>query len=218
MNRFILPGSIAAGLHAVLFFGFPSSPVASVKTKPSTLPDDRKVPVIEIVKPETRDIERSPEPSRGGPAVPDIADSIKDANKDDFTIPVRPSLNPTQGIGITSIPISWPGLSGTGPIIAGPPSLPSFKDLDNPPRTRVQIPPDYPHAARAGGLDGEVTVEFLVDEGGRVLEPRAVASTDRMFEEPAVRAVSKWRFVPGTIHGIPVRFRMAAPIVFKLND
>ena len=51
-----------------------------------------------------------------------------------------------------------------------------------------------------------------IDLAGEVVE-----SSDRVFEEAAVRAVAKWRFEPGRRDGRVVRFRMAVPIVFALN-
>jgi protein TonB len=90
--------------------------------------------------------------------------------------------------------------------------------LDSAPHTRFQATPVYPFEAKRGGVRGEVVVEFLVDERGRVVEPRVVSSTDRIFEEATLRAVAKWQFEPGRRDGRIVRFRMAAPVVFNLND
>ncbi len=89
--------------------------------------------------------------------------------------------------------------------------------LDKTPRTKVRVAPMYPNEARGTGLTGEVVVEFVVDEAGRVLRPRVVRSTDARFEAPTLRAVEKWRFEPGTRQGVPVRFRMAVPVVFSLE-
>ncbi|MEO5961553.1 MAG: energy transducer TonB, partial [Opitutaceae bacterium] len=65
---------------------------------------------------------------------------------------------------------------------------------------------------------GEVLVNFMVDEAGRVSEARVVRSSDSVFEEPTLRAVSKWRFEPGRVHGDLVRFRMSVPVVFSLKE
>jgi protein TonB len=90
--------------------------------------------------------------------------------------------------------------------------------LDKSPSTRFQATPIYPHAAKAQGLNGEVIVEFMVDESGRVHDPHVVSSSDRVFEENALRAVAKWVFEPGKRNNHVVRFRMSVPIIFKLND
>jgi protein TonB len=67
-------------------------------------------------------------------------------------------------------------------------------------------------------MTGEVLVEFMVDESGAVRDPRIIRSSDRVFEESAVRAVSRWRFEPGRRNGAIVRFKMAVPIVFTLAE
>ena len=55
-------------------------------------------------------------------------------------------------------------------------------------------------------------------EEAAAIDPRVVKSSDRMFEEPTLRAVAKWQFEPGRRAGRIVRFRMAVPVVFNLNE
>ena len=78
--------------------------------------------------------------------------------------------------------------------------------------------PVYPFDAKRNGLTGEVFVEFTVDEEGAVISPRVVRSSDRIFEDATLRAVSRWRFEPGRRANQIVRFRMAVPVVFNLNE
>jgi protein TonB len=80
------------------------------------------------------------------------------------------------------------------------------------------VAPLYPFEGKRDGLRGEVVVEFLVDETGAVHDPHVVRSSHRMFEEPTLRAVSKWKFEPGRRAGRVVRFKMAVPVVFSLNE
>jgi len=89
--------------------------------------------------------------------------------------------------------------------------------LDNTPRTRSQAAPAYPAAERTAGITGEVLVEFIVDESGRVLNPRVVRSSGVAFESPTLRAVMRWRFEPGKKDGRLVRFRMMVPVRFNLD-
>jgi protein TonB len=90
--------------------------------------------------------------------------------------------------------------------------------LDNTPRARFQASPVYPFEARRTGTPGEVHVEFVVDERGRVTDPRVVHSSNRMFDESTLRAVAKWQFEPGRRHGKPVKFRMTVPVMFNLDE
>ncbi len=89
--------------------------------------------------------------------------------------------------------------------------------LDNLPRTRAQLAPAYPDEARRNGRAGEVLVEFIVDENGRVLDPHVMHSNDPIFDAPTLRAVAKWRFEPGRKNGRVVRFRMAVPVAYAVN-
>jgi outer membrane biosynthesis protein TonB len=50
------------------------------------------------------------------------------------------------------------------------------------------------------------------------MNPYVISRTDPLFEEAALRAVGHWRFAPGRHHGRVVRFKMAVPIVFRMNE
>jgi protein TonB len=110
---------------------------------------------------------------------------------------------------------------GFGPNIGGPGGpggpigVPRAIDLDRAPRTIAQPSPDYPYALKHDGVDGSVTVEFIVGTDGRVISAEAVKWTRREFVDSAVKAVLRWRFEPGTMNGRKVRFRMAVPIEFN---
>ena len=71
---------------------------------------------------------------------------------------------------------------------------------------------------RTAGIDGEVWVEFIVDETGRVITPRVTRSTHPGFEEATLRAVSKWVFEKARRNGNVVRFRMSIPIRYSVDE
>jgi len=56
--------------------------------------------------------------------------------------------------------------------------------------------PDYPLDALAKRLGGNVTLKFDVTAAGFVENVSVVDSSDAQFEEPAVRALSRWRYLP----------------------
>lgn len=217
-SNYILPVSVAAAVHAVVLFGFTKSPARPMP--PLAIIDEVPFEVtlnepetIEI--PDTRGEERDHKEQLSPPPVtqPEPVTPVIDTG---FTITPPPidrsvtrgdsNIIPMKfdsGIGVGNGP-------GVGPIIS---TL-----LDNSPRTRFQAAPHYPIGAKTAGLHGEVLVEFTVDENGRVIDPHVVRSTDRMFEESTLRAVAKWQFEPGRRAGRIVRFRMAVPVVFNLNE
>jgi protein TonB len=89
---------------------------------------------------------------------------------------------------------------------------------DRPPQLLSSVPPEYPLMQHVAGVGGHVTVEFIVDPDGSVRDPRAVNSTHTAFEEPALAAVRKWRFAPGTNAGRPVRTRVQQVITFTVDE
>ena len=130
----------------------------------------------------------------------------------------RPSFSDVGQIDFRVIPdsIGFPGRSGTD--VGGASGVISTDLLDNAPRARFQAAPIYPFEAKRTGTQGEVHVEFVVDERGCVTDPRVVRSSNRMFDEATLRAVAKWQFEPGRRHGAAIKFRMTVPVMFNLNE
>ena len=89
----------------------------------------------------------------------------------------------------------------------------SVTELDQVPQARFQSMPSHTAQTRRRA-PGTVYVIFIVDESGRVVNPRVQKSTDPCFERPALQAIKKWKFEPGKRDGKPVRFRMRQPITF----
>jgi protein TonB len=209
----ILPLSIAAALHAGVLFGFNRGKPPVVK--PAI------VPVVEIVAPTLKDDEPPPEdPIPQDKSAPPDAPQVQRSpeppatpNPADFVMKPVPAVDSKEQIAsLSHVDFTAGQRIGEGVEIFRPGML------DNPPRARVQISPPYPPEARRLGLNGKVLVEFLVDETGRVLDPRIVSSSNPVFDETTVRTVTRWRFEPGKKGGRAVRFRMALPLEFNLND
>lgn len=206
----------AAAVHGGLFFGIPKSPspVRPVKTESLVLSRFEQLPPVEdeiLLPPDVQETN----PSTGAPR-PIQVDTVTIAAPDDFTMPVvaTPAVDVPPLVTIPLGPFSG---SGSGERI-GPTTILAVDLLDAPPRTRVQTPPRYPFAARQGAQTGNVVIEFTVDESGRVINPRVIDSTNRIFDEAALQGVAGWRFEPGRREGRVVRFRMAVPVHFSLND
>jgi TonB family protein len=75
----------------------------------------------------------------------------------------------------------------------------------------------YPDTAMKAGIEGRVYVEFVVDEDGRVLDPKVTKGLPMGCNEAAVRAVQQARFKPGMIDGKPVKVRQTLFINFRVN-
>ena len=130
-----------------------------------------------------------------------------------FVQPVRPVYDGPMDRTISSIPTERPGRTEgrEGNIV-------DLRALDRTPAARFQARPDYPFEMKRQGVAGEVLVGFVVAADGAVRDARVVRSSQREFEDAAVRAVSKWTFRPGQKDGRNVSTRMQVPIVFSLND
>ncbi len=71
----------------------------------------------------------------------------------------------------------------------------------------------YPKSAKQKGLEGQVVVQFVIDEEGNVLDPKVVRSVDEELDAEAIRVVSlspKWE--AGKLAGKPVAIKYTDPL------
>jgi periplasmic protein TonB len=92
----------------------------------------------------------------------------------------------------------------------------SMEDLDQKPVPVAQITPQHPRDLLKAKVEGQVVLLFVVDEQGRVEDPRVENSSRAEFEKPALDAVRKWKFKPGTKEGAPVKTYIRQPIRFSI--
>jgi protein TonB len=91
----------------------------------------------------------------------------------------------------------------------------SMSQIDQRPRVVHQVAAGYPTELRSQGLEGTVTLIFIVDDTGRVVNPRVEKSSHTAFEAPALDAVRQWKFEPAIKAGKRVSCRMRAPLRFQ---
>ncbi len=218
-TRYVVPVVFAAAFHGALLFGFPRSPRSvSPNVKEPTdsgcrllMPSEELEVVLvspdELVERKGEDLAHptSVEPERV--AWPDIDQPVMAKPR----VVIGPIGDAQRIVEIGNPHGSIDGKIKTDGILTA-------IALDNPPRTRFQTSPIYPYDAKKAGLTGEVLIDLSVDEHGNVVEAKVVRSSDRVFEEPTLRAVVKWKFEPGRRHGRVVAFRMTAPVVFSLHE
>jgi len=77
---------------------------------------------------------------------------------------------------------------------------------------------NYPEMARRAATEGRVTIQFIVNEQGKVENPRVIRGIGGGCDEEALRAVMMARFKPGMQRGRPVRVQYSLPIVFRFAD
>jgi protein TonB len=89
-------------------------------------------------------------------------------------------------------------------------------ELEKRPEAVSQVPPAYPAELRKAKIEGTVTLVFVLNEEGRVQEPRVENSSRPEFERPALEAIRKWRFRPGMKDGQAVRTYLRLPMRFRV--
>jgi len=76
----------------------------------------------------------------------------------------------------------------------------------------------YPPIAAENGVQGKVTLRFVVSKSGSVDKVEVVRSLDTACDKEAVRVVKSLpKFIPGKQNGVNVSVWYTLPITFKLN-
>lgn len=90
--------------------------------------------------------------------------------------------------------------------------------IDNEVVPLVRIPPKYPRVAARRGIEGVVTVQFIITRDGTVRDPKVIkAEPASVFNDEAIEAVQKWKFKPKLVDGQPVERQATQEIEFKLS-
>lgn len=88
-----------------------------------------------------------------------------------------------------------------------------LNQLDKPIKPIRQEMPVIPTELQ--GMKASVQIAFIIDEKGRVTNPRIVKCSNESFKVIALENVSKWLFEAGTKNGKPVSIRVVVPIRFN---
>ncbi|MBN1503868.1 MAG: TonB family protein [Candidatus Eisenbacteria bacterium] len=105
------------------------------------------------------------------------------------------------------------------PVIPSRPEPEAFYAFDSPPEVLRSVEPEYPERAREAEAEGDVLVEVTIDENGRVISARVIASdTIAALEEAALDAAYEYLFKPARQADVPVKCRVVIPFSFTLRD
>ena len=70
---------------------------------------------------------------------------------------------------------------------------------------RNMVIPKYPYRARTRGIEGEVTVEYSIDQHGKVVDAEVISAVpNNTFDRQVLRAIKQSTFIPRRINGKPV--------------
>lgn len=84
----------------------------------------------------------------------------------------------------------------------------------------VRVSPLYPQRAAQNGTEGWVQVRFTISESGAVKDPIVVDSSPKgVFDDAALKAITRWRYNPKVEGGIAVERRGIQTLLrFELNE
>jgi protein TonB len=91
--------------------------------------------------------------------------------------------------------------------------------VDRAPRVVGQpVSPEFPTSLRERGVNGRVSVQFVVDTLGRAEMSglRVVEATDPLFARSVRAVLGRYRFSPGEVGGQKVRTLVQLPFDFTL--
>jgi len=135
------------------------------------------------------------------------------AQKFDLTLPIKQ---------ISELSLNGPStLADLAPTDFSAKMSSSFQDSNNFSTDIIplqQIHPLYPPKARRQSIEGWVKVGFIITTEGTVSNVRLIESVPpRIFDRAAIKAISRWKFSPQLIAGIPQQRPAEQKLVFGLN-
>jgi TonB family protein len=99
------------------------------------------------------------------------------------------------------------------------PAITGAASLDAVPWAVKTVKPVYPRDLLKGrDITGKATIDFIVDENGKVQLPQIISASQWEFGWAAATAVLQFQFTPPTKGGAPASARMRMPVVFKFSD
>ena len=97
-------------------------------------------------------------------------------------------------------------------------SLPSFPGGNAAMQQWMSQNLKYPPVAQENGIQGTVTVQFVVEKNGSISNVKVIRGKDPSLDREAVRVVSSMpRWTPGKQNGKPVRVSYTVPVKFALQ-
>ena len=81
-----------------------------------------------------------------------------------------------------------------------------------------RVNPEYTPAAKSAGIEGDVYIEAVVTDEGKVAEPKLIRGIGHeSLDEAALAAIIQWRFEPGTKEGEPVHVIALFTVTFRIR-
>ncbi len=193
---------------------------------------EQTLEVIEIETVEqTLEFQPPPPPPAAMPPPQEVPDDVEIEQDviDEVTLDLSVGVAPPSPPAMPSAPAPPPPAPNAPPVPPPPPppvvetvTEEVFEVVETPPeligglaglRERVR----YPESARLAGVEGRVSVQFVVDTQGIPSDFVVLRSPHPVLSEAAIEAARSCRFTPGLQRGRPVRVRYVLPVTFSLQ-
>jgi protein TonB len=161
---------------------------------------------------------------------PDVVPVISVVRSEATALPEMTAALMPRLAGLNRISAELPGLPvappGRADLLAAPsPAAPgvqrpfSLSQVDRAPRRSAGALPRMPQWARRAGLEGTVSLRFIVTAEGDVTEITVShIEGDERFGPDAIRTAMTWRFEPATRAGRPVPLWCFQKVNYTLED
>ncbi len=81
-----------------------------------------------------------------------------------------------------------------------------------------QSPFTYPRAAKNAGIEGIIEIKYIITREGDVDAIQIIDTPHASFRDPVIETLSKWKFQPARMNGVPVAIRAHQTITFTLDN
>lgn len=232
LHSFIALGAIAMALtnlqfpkHApnqlALFESTPVIELPQPKGKPDGTGDGKPKPAaVSPVRPMPPQPPANLAPNNVPETVPQVPAASSDSDTNSLT--ARTDTGGTTGSGEKrGVPdgvddaidlgqplVSTPAADETPLVIAGDVRAPVIVE---------RVAPAYPEPLRRARMSGVVHLLCVIDKQGHIRDAKVVNSSFAGFDQAALDAVQKWRFVAGSLHGRPVDTYFDLTITFSVR-
>jgi TonB family protein len=98
-----------------------------------------------------------------------------------------------------------------------PPSAPVHLYQEKMPSVIRLVNPEFPPAAIATGLEGNVIVKVQINPEGKPIQAKIVKSNNDLFNQAVIQAAMKSEYSPGVMPSGPVTTWLTIPFKFRLN-
>ncbi len=166
-------------------------------------------------------------PSTHGTELNTETPGLREGPRINLTRGMRNPVQPTTTVGPpkldrpTQVPTVSPDLSNLANEASNPvfdvPGIDTSDLESSPPKVKKKVDPIYPQNAKRAEKEGTVKLQATIGTDGIPKNIVALTNLGFGFENAAISALKKWRFIPGKKKGKDAEMTIILPIVFEFK-